>query len=397
LFIRGLVGPFDSLWALVWWQTLAGILTALLAWHVLVSRLHVSPRLAFVTACLIALEPAQLYYERMVLAEAVGLLAFVTFFASAAAYLAGGRWWWLPVVTLTGLAAATLRLNYLPVVLVISIVVPFLRRLVPSPPAWRQVAVHALVACACVIGAHGSFQRWVAWIFKSPPGYIARAGFMQLGLVLPLVKPHHLERVGLPSDFGTQLRFPLSDPDARMSHMWAPGGFVRTLRERSIPVEPVARSLVRLALADDPLGLLRLGLHTTANYFRADAIAHARDNDLGRRVIPEEILWTLREIWHYDASGLWNRATPVSWYFERGTWLLVLSFFLLTPVVVANAWLMRASPDRAQAVLLALVGVGLVLAHILFVPVAFYRYMHPIPWFVAVAGCAVASLRRHLH
>jgi hypothetical protein len=217
---------------------------------------------------------------------------------------------------------------------------------------------------------------------------------MQLGLVLPLVTPEHLARVGLPRDLAAGLQFPLADPDARMSHMWADGGFVRTLRERQIPVEPVARSLVRLALADDPLGLIRLGVHTTADYFREERIQHALDNDLGRRVIPDDILWTLREEWNYDADNLWFRATPVRSYFERGRWWLVLCLFALVPVAAAVLVRRWATPQRAQALLLAATALGLVLSHVLFVPVAFYRYLHPLPCLVVIA--TVALTRRSL-
>jgi hypothetical protein len=392
LLIRGLVRPFDSLWALVWWQTLAGVLSALLVWHLLVRRFGVAAHGALAAACLVAIEPAQLYYERMVLAETFGLLAFLLFVAAAAAYVASGHWGRLPLIAGLGLAAATLRLNYLPVVLVISVIVPLLGRAGPTPPAWPRVARHTLIALLAVLVTHGAYQQWVAWIFKAPAGYLARAGFMQLGLVLPLVRSHHLARVGLPPGFTDELRFPLADPDARMPHMWAAGGFVRTLREHNIPVESVARPLAQMALADDPLGLVRVGVHTVGNYFREDTIQHALDNDLGRRVIPDEILWTLREVWHYDAAGLWTRTTPVSWLFEHATTLLVLCLFALPPLVVMGAWRHRASPWRAQALLLALLGTGLVVAHVLFVPVAFYRYLHPLPVFV-VLGAAALNVR----
>jgi hypothetical protein len=391
LLIRALVRPFDTLWALVWWQTLAGVLIALAAWHVLVARMSVPGNVALAAACMVAIDPAQLYYERMVLAETAGLLAFVLFVAAAGAYLASGRIWWLPVITLAGLAAASFRLNYLPVVLVISTAIPLVRWLATPRPSSMTLARHFVVAFAVVAVMHGSYQQWVAWIFKSPPGYVARAGFMQLGLVMPLVKPAHLSAVGLPGDFADRLWFRLDDPDARMRHMWANGGFVRTLRDRQIAIEPVARPLARLALADSPLGLVRLGVHTVGNYFREDGIAHALENDLGRRVIPEEVLWTLREIWHYDASGLWARTTPISWYFEHTTWWLVACLLLLTPLAVASVMWHWRTRHRAQAALLALVAIGLVLAHVLFVPVAFYRYLHPLPLFVLLNSASLLT------
>jgi hypothetical protein len=400
LLIRALVRPFESLWALLAWQTLAGILTAIVVWQMLVRRLAVSPRMALAASCALAIEPAQLYYERMVLAESFGLLAFVMFVAAAAAYVSTERVWLLPVAALLGLAASTLRLNYLPVVIVSSLLLPVLPWVErkdgrPRPQHRnRRLLVHGVVGVVSLVVLHGTFQIWVARIFNAPPGYIARTGFMQLALVLPLVTPDHLERVGLPRTFTNDLRFPIEDPDARMSHQWAQGGFVRTLRERGISVEGVARPLARMALADDPFGLLRLGIHTLGNYFRERGIAHALSNDLGRRVIPDEILWTLREIWGYDAAGLWSRTTAVSWYFEKGTWLLVLCLFVLPPLALFNVAAYWRMPQRPQMVLLGLISVGLVAAHILFVPVAFYRYLHPLPAFAIMNVCAAAASRR---
>jgi hypothetical protein len=217
---------------------------------------------------------------------------------------------------------------------------------------------------------------------------------MQLGLVAPLIRPEHFERVGLPHNFAEELEHPLADPDARMRHMWAPGGLIRELRDRQLELEPIARELSRLALRDDPLGLVRMGVGTVGNYFTAEGIEHALDNDLGRRQIPADILWTLRERWNYEAAGLPTRVTIVSRYFEAGTWWLVACLFLLP---VLSVWNVRAhwrTPARTQALLAGLIGVGLVLAHVLFVPVAFYRYLHPLPFFVLLNGLAVARRAR---
>jgi hypothetical protein len=392
LLIRALATPFESLWALVWWQTAAGVAVGALAWHLLVHRLAVSRRLASIAVAVLVIEPAQLYYERMVLAETFGLLAFMLFCAGASAYVDSGRIGWLPLTIVLGLTAVSLRLNYLPVVLVISAGLPLIRLFSHPRPAWREVVTHVAIAALCVATTHLAFHQWVAYIFKSPPGYIARAGFMQLGLVMPLVTPEHLQQVGLPRDLEQQLRFPLDDPDLRMSHQWAPGGLVRTLRDRGIAIEPVARPLVRMALRDDPLGLVRMGVHTVGNYFRDETIGHALENDLGRRVIPYDVLWTLREIWNYDADGLWSRETPISRYFERATPVLVVCLLALGPLALACVILERRTAIRAQIIFFALLSIGLVMAHVLFVPVAFYRYLHPLPVFVVLNVTALASV-----
>lgn len=393
LLIRALILPSEQLATLVRWQTLAGIAVAWLLWYTLEVRLSLPRRLAFIAACVLALEPAQLYYERMVLAETAGLLAFVMFFAASGAYLKSRRVYWLPLAAALGLAAVTLRMNYLPVVLVISVGLPLLLLFDSRRFALRTTLVHLAVSVVVVTGFHAAYCTWVGRLFGMPPAYLGRAGFMQLGLVLPLVRPEHLVRVGLPSDLETMLDYPLSDPDARMPHLWAPGGLVPELRRRHLEVEPIARSLSRMALADDPFGLVRLGMHTFGDYFRADEIKHLVDDDLGRRPIPPEILWTLREQWGYDATGLPTRVTLVSRYFEIGTSWLVGCLLLMVPLAVMNAVAHWRSASRLDALLAALVGVGLVLTHLLFVPVALYRYLHPLPFFLLVNALPLSALR----
>jgi hypothetical protein len=392
--IRALVRPFEQLSALVLWQSLAGVLVALILWRVLERHFALPRRWAITAACVLAIEPAQLFYERMVLAETFGVLAFVMFFAAGAAYLSSRRGWWLPVAAVLGLVAVTLRLNYLPVVLVICLALPLLPLLGLARAPLRSTCAHAVLAIVAVAAVHNGYRYWVAYLFETPPAYLGRAGFMQLGLLMPLVKPQHLARVGLPPDFESQLQFPIADPDARMRHLWSPGGFVPELRQRHLDVEHIARQLSRLAVADDPIGLVRLGWHTLGDYFREDQIASALDNDLGRLPIHSDFIWSLREHWHYHADDLAGKVTVVSRYFELGTWWLVACLLILMPVAVLNVGAHWNTDDRLQALLAGLFGVGLVLTHLLFVPVAFYRYMHPLPFFVFVNALPLAAAVR---
>jgi hypothetical protein len=161
-----------------------------------------------------------------------------------------------------------------------------------------------------------------------------------------------------------------------------------------LELEPIARDLSRMALRDNPMGLIHMGLRTVGNYFTAAGIKHALDNDLGRREIPAEILWSLSEHWNYDASGLPTRVTAVSRYFEAATWWLVACLFLLPGLSVLNLVVHWRTPQRPQAVLAALFGLGLVVAHVLFVAVAFYRYLHPLPFFVLLNAAGLAAWRR---
>ena len=394
LIIRAVAGPYKNLLPLIRWQSLAGVAIALILYLTLVRCFRVRRSIALVAAGALAVEPAQLYYERMILAEAFGFGAFAAFFAASCAYVTSWRPQWLPIAALCGLAAVTLRLNYLPPVLVISLLLPLLRLLDRSPPPWISVAKHLVASTLSVVALHSAYTVRVGALFDVPPTYLARSGFLRLGLVLPLVKPEHFVRVGLAANLESELQFAIADPHARQPHLWAPGGLVRALRARNLDVEHVASELSRMAIADDPLGIVRLGIYTLGDYFRSEEIRSALYNDLGRRVIPHESLWNLREHWGYDATDLHTKVTVVSRYFELGTWWLVGCLFLLAPLCLLNLMVHWSTPQRPFALLVALFGVGLVLTHILFVPVAFYRYLHALPFFVLAAAIPLATTLR---
>ena len=394
LLLEGLVLPTGRLHVLLLWHALAGAGIAVMLWHLLVRYLGVPRRVAVGAACILALEPAQLYLERMVMAETFGLLAFAGGVAASCAYLASRRAAWLPVVALLGVSAVSLRMSYLPVVLVISAALPLLVLAAPGARAIGHVAVHLLLALSSVAVCHEGYRQAVGAWFDVAPTYLPRAGFMQMGLVAPLITSEHLARVGLPPDIERDLRYPLADRRARMAHMWAPGGLTQTLRRHGVAVEEVARPLSRMALAERPFALVPMGLDTVGDYFRPASIRHALDNDLGRREIPAEVLYELRERWGYHAEGLPTRVTPVSLWYQHTHWWLVACLLVLVPLGWLHLVLEWRTSCGPYVLLLALVGTGLVASHILFVNVSLFRYLQPLPFFVVAHTVALVTRRR---
>ncbi|MGH9163561.1 MAG: hypothetical protein ACRD2X_26695 [Vicinamibacteraceae bacterium] len=381
--IKLLVVPFKSLWALLYWQTLAGICVAVLLWATLVHRFDVPRGLATAAAGVLAIGPGELFYERMVMAETFGLLAFAGFVAVCGVYLATGRARTLWLVVFLGLLAVSFRLNYVPVVTVISLALPVLRGLDPTVPRdWRRLLAHTAIAGCAFLALHGTYRHLVGYFFGVPPGYIGRVGFMRVGLVAPLIKPEHFVRVGLPADFAEHLSYDLANPDTRPSQFWGMGGLVDGIAQRGLEVDRVGRELADMAIADDPVGVLRLGLHTLGNYFRPPLARLRLETDLARVPdYPEKVVGDVRRRWGYDVEGLPQRVTPMSRYFEVGSWGLVACLFLLAPLALVNFAVHWRDPRRTQILLCASIGIGLVMTHILFSSIASYRYLHALPYF----------------
>jgi len=397
MLIAQLAGASRPLHALVLWQTAAGVFVAWMLGVLLAFRLGVPVRIAFAAACLFALDPAQLIYERMVMAETFGFACFVAFLAAASSYLARPRWPWLPLVAALGVAAVSFRMNFLPVVLVISVALPLLPlAAAESPRRWRVVA-HAGIALIAVWFCHGQFRSWVGEQFDGKPGYIANAGFMRMGLVAPLIRPEHFTRVGLPPDYAARLDHDLADPGTRPMQLWSPGGLADTLRKDGVDVNTICRKLSAYAMRDDPLGVVLLGFRTLRGYFNPASSAVRLQKDLGRDPMPypDRVISSVREKWNEDLAGVAEKWTPASRWFAVGSNWLVFCLFALAPLSLLDAWLHRRDPRRLQHVLVALFGLGLVATHVLFSNIASYRYLQPLPFFVlATAIPACLALRR---
>ena len=82
---------------------------------------------------------------------------------------------------------------------------------------------------------------------------------------------------------------------------------------------------------------------------------------------------------------LYGRLRANGWFAIGAPWL-VACLFLLLPLGVFNVIVHWRDRRRAQYLLGALVGAGLVLTHVLFSSIASYRYLHAFPLFVLING-----------
>ncbi|WP_257388160.1 glycosyltransferase family 39 protein [Tahibacter caeni] len=395
LFIRHTAIAAGSLAGLLLAQTLCGILTALLCARLAVADLGVDRRAAALLALLIAIEPAQLFYERMVMAESLGTLCLIAMLSCGFAYLRRGWWPWLLAMALAGIATVALRMSLLPVVLGFSVLPPLAAAVERGAQrSWRRVAAHLAIAVTATVLVHQGYQRLYGYMSEGPPTYLQSTGTFRLGLVAPLVKPAHLQRVGLDPALLQQVGPVLADPREREAQLWLDDGLVSVLRRAAGPdTERLARKIAARALSDDPLGLLRLALATTADYFVASETAPRMADDLGTRPLSDGMRTSLRERLGYVAATDATRLNPAAVYFEQsGPWLIVCLFALAPLALVAALRLGR--PRRSAALLLVLTMLGLVAGQLLFSHIVSFRYLHPFPPLLLLCAAAVLAPAR---
>lgn len=388
-----LAQPFGSPWAYLILQAVWGVLSCVALYLFLRGPLALGRWLSATPALLLASDPAQLFMERMVMAEALGLLAFVTTLLVLSRYIATRHLGWYVLACLGGLAAANFRTNLLPVMLGLGVLAPFLASMSSGTfDATRRNAAQAACALAILAASHLAYTHIYGYVTRSDPGYLTHTGMMRIGLVAPLVQAHHFEGTGVDADILEEVALPLRDHWQRGHHIWSEDGLWEALRRNSDQPETVARIITRRAMLDNPMGLLRINLETLGGYFNENQV-HWRMLDDKGVIAPTEQNHADIESWMgWSLRGVDALETPVRRYFANAAGWLTLCLFALAPLAMLTALLAYRHPRRAPFFLLSLASLGLVASHILFAHIVSFRYLHPYAWFVAANMCAIIGL-----
>lgn len=386
LFIRLVAMPSPSLTPLLLAQCFLGACTALLLFRLLQQIFELDARVAALIAIVFAAGPEQLFYERMVMAETIGLFALTCMLACGLAYLRKGNAVWLVGMALGGVFAISYRLSLLPVVLGFALLPPMIRLLVKYPWTKRCLIValtNIALAAFLTAAAHSAYKVWNGYLTRGKDGYAANAGVLRLALVLPLVKSEDLYGSGLPDGFLDRLPQGWNDPDARESALWNGSSVIARMREElgDNGMSHAARKISIRAIRRDPLGLLGLAWHTLGEYFDTTKARQRLNDDLGERAPDAEAATTLLERFNYDSSGVSKSQTIVRSYFAAaGPWLTACLFGL--PVLGVASLVMGWRTRNAPILLLALTSLGLFLGHALFSSIVSFRYLHAFPMFI---------------
>lgn len=383
-------------------QSVCGALTAVILFYLLAVPFRLDRRIAWMIAGLFSVGPEQLFYERMIMAEASGTLMLALSLLCGFLYLRRRDWRWLCLGALGGIAAVSLRMSLLPVVLGLSLLpvvaCAFDSRADGGRSRLRPLAAHALIAVVAAALLHTGYKQWRAYEHNGmkPRDYIAYGGYFKLGLVAPLVKPDHLKGLKLPDDLLSRDAFPLADPRTRESQLWGPNGLVDLIRQSAGDEEGnrIAGKIAKRAIRDNPLGLLRLAFLTTTDYFNANQVKSRLADDLGTRQPNDKFAAQLRKNYGFDYPASGALSSPAYVWFEISAPWLILCLLIVGPLGIATifaGW----RDTRSASLLLGLVSLGVVAAHVLFSHIISFRYLHAFPFFVLLNIGALIALFAH--
>jgi hypothetical protein len=381
----GLTGSLSTLLIL---QALLGTGTATFVCAILRDVFHVRRKLAAMAALAVAAEPSQLFYERMVMTESASTFVLIASIAMAFAYVRHGELTQLLACIFLGLALASLRVGLVPIAVSLGIASVALRFC--AEPSKRRWSAHLLTAVIATLALHGAYKTFCGIRMHSEPVYIRDGGLFELGLVAPLVKPVHFEDTGVDAALLSDVRISLSDARAREAQIWAPDGLIAVLKQHAgANAYAVARVVAARAMRDDPIGLVRLGLETTRDYFDGDQRRARLASDLGSdRPLDAKLISLLHERFHDDDVDSYRVVSLAYSYFAASsTWLIVCLFTLapLSLAVLVLCW----KHHRRVGILVALLGTGFTIGQILCSQIISFRYLHPFPVLVITCGAIV--------
>lgn len=387
----GLAGG-SALWLLLA-QAAFGVATALLL-HRWLRGAGVRPWLALAAAAALALDPAQLFYERMMMAESAGLLLLAGCFVAASAYVERGHPAWIPLYALLGVGAVGFRLSLLPVVVGLSLLAPLLRAAWQRPAGatgWLRVAAHVALAVAATGVAHQAYRSAYGALSHGAPGYTASAGRFRLGVLAPLVEARHFQGSGVDPRVLREVQLDRHDPRLREAHIWLPGGLVDVVSRHAAAPEAAAAAITGNALRDRPWRLARVAGTMLRDHLDPSRVQRQLSSDLGNRGPNQRVADEMRARLGLETRDLHLTDSPVRRWFALGSVWLTACLALLAPLALALPWLARRLPAPGSRTLLVLASLGLVAGHLMFSPLPSLRYLHPLPWFTLATMALLAE------
>jgi hypothetical protein len=403
LLIGAIAVPLHSLHALVIGQTLAGVASAFFVYLIVRVFLDLRFEVALIVALLVAIEPGQLFYERMVMAEAFGSAIWLGFLVLVLAYVRDGRTLWLPAIAVAGILAVAFRLNGTAVVLLVAPCLPLWRAWFTTTGAQtagersaqrRGVALQLAVSIAMTLILHVGYRHIVAEIAHTRPGYIGTEGLFLLGFTAPAVAAADFDGTGCDPTVLNHVRSSLDDPRTREGQLWGEGGLWAAMQRDCPNPEAAADVVAHRASHRIYAKVLPMALTTTAQYFDDAEATWRMDSDLGRKgVLPLELIEPAKQYFSFDVKPIAFADTATLLWFQHARWWLTACFLLAPFAAVWLAVRLRRDACGPEARLLAFVVLGLFFSQFLLSPIIAFRYLHPFPPLMLV--CAAAMFARY--
>jgi hypothetical protein len=320
-----------SLQRVIWIQVVISALAAWLLTFVLLSVFRVRPWLAAAAGALCALEPLELLAERYILAESCANVLFALHLVLVLVYIRTGRVWPLLLAQALGVLLIGFRISFLPIVLVDSILPPFLRRWKcnemssrrnarQSSPMWL-VAAHLVLSVCVSQGLISLYKQWYGSLVDREPALFYEPGPFLLSDFAPLIEPEDFPDASRRGSIFAAVRYDWRNLSTRPAQHFLDGGLWHNIL-KEFPDERTANALAietaTTAALRNPRGVFALAGRTFRQYWNwallrerllSDEGIYNKFDERTRRSLesdfgipdPEEYGLTITKQWHVIA------------------------------------------------------------------------------------------------
>ncbi len=381
-FIRPFTLPFHSLLPLLILQTSMSAIASTIAGVLLHEFCGASLRVSVAFALLSAVEPLQLMSERYVMVEAFGTCGFALFTLACFFYLRSKSLLTLFLCQVLGVLLISLRISFLPLVVLLSIALPILAEVSRARTRVGSLIVSLLTAILVTQALLLGYRHLYGFVAETKPAYMSRDGDFLVADMAPIIQPADFPIAPKRNQLFRNITIPLSGIDHRRLHRWLPGGICAAILDVSGENEEVANHLAREtalnAMKRDPLGVVGLAFRTYKEFFEYRKVEWALKIQQGKFVEPTPNDIAMIERWFgFDASERRFHSLTQRWEALAAPWCW---FMLLLPFGYSLELVINWRRALRSDYLLLLMAFTILLAAIGPVDIANPRYLVPLPW-----------------
>ncbi len=385
LFIRKTAYHWHSLQSLIWIQVLISALAAWLVSLTLIRIFSLKLSLAAAAGILCAVEPLQLLAERYVLTESCANFLFALHLFLVLEYVRSGRLRFLLPAQLAGVLLIGFRISFLPLVLLDSVLPPFLWGASMGSKARRMAAVGAHLFLALVVSQSllTIYKQWYGSLIPREPSLFYEPGAFLVATFSPLIEPEDFPEPTRREAIFRNSPYDRHDLLSRAAQHFVEGGLWPNIL-KEFPDEKRANELAEAtaihAVLRQPAATARLASQTFLEYFDRGVLQRELVSDEGaENLMNADVKDWLQRLYGVADPKDYELSTVKKWHLLASPWYW---FILCTLPVWALLLLVFPSgrSDHWPALIVC------ILAGLLFFGDAILLVDHPTPRFLTSAA-----------
>lgn len=353
LFLRFLFRHVHSLYFVTFVQTLLSAAAAALVTVMLNKVATVPLKIAGACGILCALEPLQLFSERIILTEAPSTFILAVLIMLAFSYVKTSRAWLLVVIPIFAVYLVSLRVSYLPIVLV-TIFLPVFTALTAraARPVGSAIdgggfsgwsaAQHLVLILLPTVFLFRAYEDWYGKATLGIPSLNQAEGIFLLADVAPIIKASDFEDAAFGKRVLDAVTLNLHEPMLRTGQHFSSGGLCQTLIRTIDPTfsrvsyaraNNVAHYAATHAIRNHPIEFIRLIETNIANYFTPREIKKTTAWDEFR---DQTIELKYRDLIRKFGISADRQAPPgpiMNWHYNAQLWYMFLIVFPFIPTI----------------------------------------------------------------